>query len=136
MSQISSKVFNGILQFSILVFAVVLVWFSAVYYPKVLGEVKSAPVTKKPLIATVEAAAATFPYENNFFRINYRDSLKSFYVFVKGNNLEQFAVNKNRADLFLKTSLSLDSLCQTNVIYVSVARLKVPIDYLLSNCNK
>ena len=118
-----------VLNFSIFTFTLILVWFAFIYYPKVLRDFKTGNFVKKPLIAPAVAYSNSFPMENRFFKAVYEEKSNTYYVFINGSNLEQYTVNKNSADLTLKSALSMEKLCDLNVIYASTERLKIPAKY-------
>ncbi len=125
-----------LLNSSIVIFTMILFWFAFIYYPKVIADYKSGNFVKKPLIAPAVAYSNNFPIENKFYKIVFENKSDTYYVFLNGNNLEEYTVNKNSAELALKTALSLEKLCNVNVIYSSTTRLKVPQKYNSSvGCN-
>lgn len=129
------RVYNVILQLSILVFGASLVWFAFVYYPKVVDKYKNVPLPTKSS-GNVSANFSGFPIETQTFRITYEAKPNSYYVFVEGDQLPTFVDNKNRAILALKSALSLESVCKLNIFYVSTQRLQIPDSLKVSpNCN-
>ena len=122
-----TKIFTVVLQASIAIFTVSLAWFSFIYYPKVVDRFKGVGLPQKTVV-TQAANFGQFPIETGQFRIIYEESSKTYYAFIEGENLAEFADNKNRATLALKSALSLESVCTLNVIYASTAKLEVPQD--------
>ena len=132
----AGKAYNVVLQLSIVVFTGALVWFSFVYYPKVVDNYKNIPLPVNKSLARVSADFSGFPIESEAFRITYESGANSYYIFVEGKNLAEYVEYKNSAVLALKTALSVDSLCNFNVIYVSTKQLTVPDNLKITpNCN-
>ena len=130
LNQPAYKIYSGVLQFSILAFTLALVYFAFVYYPKVVANYKAGKVPPaKPVIAPVAAVSGKFPIETKNFRIVYEEGADTYYVFVAGERLDQFLLNRNSASLTLKSVLSAESLCNYNVIYSSAASLEVSEKY-------
>jgi len=124
------RIYNVILQLSIVVFTAALVYFAFVYYPKVIRDYKSGKIPPgKPMIASVAAVGNKFPIETSGYRIVHEEKSNAYYVFIAGNSLDQYLLNKDGASLTLKSALSEDSLCDLNVIYVSTAKLEIPQQY-------
>jgi len=124
------KIFRTLTQLSVLVFTVALVYFAFVYYPKVLDKYKNQGVPgAKPVVAPVSAGEKKFPVETKNFRIEYSEDSDTYYVFVTGDKLDQFLINRNSAALTLKNTLSVDSLCSYKVIYSGQGGLRVPDQY-------
>ncbi len=132
------KSFKVLTQVSVLVFTVALVYFAFVYYPKVIDKYKNQGVPgAKPVVATVAAGDKKFPLENKNFRIEYSEDSDTYYVFINGDKLDQYLLNRNSAVLSLKNTLSVDSLCNYKVIYSSSKNLAVPEQYRPDpGCNK
>jgi len=130
------KVYNAILQLSIVVFTAALVYFAFVYYPKVIRDYKNGKIPLgKPMIASVAAVGNKFPIETSGYRIAYEEKSNTYYVFASGKSIDEYLLNKNGASLTLKTALSEDSLCSLNVVYVSTAKLEIPQQYKTdANC--
>ena len=126
MGTITSKIYTPVLQLSIVALTFALVWFSFIYYPKVINNYKTGNIQKAPVIKPVSANSQNFPIETSAYRIIYQENSQTYYAFVEGKNLDQFVVNKNNAELAIKTALSLEKLCNLDVIYVSAQNLKVP----------
>lgn len=129
------RLYNGILQGSILIFSAALVYFAFVYYPRTIRQYESGnfPV-QKPFIAPVSAVSVNFPIETDAFRITYETDSESYFVFVGGESLNEYLSNQNGAQLALKSALSAESLCSYNVVYISSANLEVPDRYKDSGC--
>jgi len=122
------KIYNGVVQFSILAFTLALVYFAFVYYPKAVQNYKGA-TPNKPAVAPVAAGTDKFPIETKNFRIVYESKSDTYYVFVYGKQLDAYLVNKNSAVLTLKNTLSADSLCSYSIIYASADNIEVPPQY-------
>ena len=129
------RLYNGILQGSILIFSAALIYFAFVYYPQVIGQYETGnfPV-RMPLIAPVSAVSGNFPIETSAYRITYEKDTDSYYVIISGNTLDKYAANQNSAQLALKSALSAESLCSYNVVYISSSNLQVPEQYKASDC--
>lgn len=130
MSDFTVRLYNSILQGSILIFTSILVYFSFVYYPQAVNFYKSVNVASKPLISPVVAQSNQFPIETNNYKITFEEASETYYVFVEGDNLDTFSINKQGAELALKNAISENSLCNTNIIYASSSNFKVPHRYL------
>lgn len=129
------KLYNGILQGSILIFSAALVYFAFVYYPRVIRQYESGNLpAKNYFVAPVSAVSASFPIETDAYRITYEKDTDSYYVLVSANTLDEYVANQNRARLALMSALSLESLCSYNVAYISSANLQVPAKYKASDC--
>lgn len=103
-----------------------LIWFAFVYYPKVINQYKSGNVPNKSLLPPVAANSQKFPIETSIYRLVYEENSQTYYVFVEGAMLDSFEFNRQNAKLALKTALSVENLCDVNVIYASTQSLKVP----------
>lgn len=125
------KVYHSVLQLSVLVFTLALVYFAFVYYPKVVREYKSGsiPASRPAIAPPVSAITADFPIETKNFRIVFDDKAGTYYVFVSGGKLDAFLINRNSATLTLKNALRVDSLCGMNVIYASSENINIPAEY-------
>lgn len=130
MNDFNVKIYNSVLQLSILVFTSALVYFAFVYYPRTINQYKTATLAQKPFVPSVVAQNDKFPIETTAYRLVFEASSSTYYVFVEGKTLQVFLENKNAADFALKNALSEDSLCAYNIIYSSVERLNVPVKYL------
>lgn len=129
------KLYNGILQGSILLFSAALVYFAFVYYPQTIRQYESGDIPRgRPFIAPVSAVSDKLPIETDAYRITYEKDTDSYYVIISGNTLDQYAVNQNGARFALMSALSLESLCSYNVIYISSANLQVPEQYKALDC--
>ena len=128
------RFYNTILQFSILFFTFALVWFSFIYYPKIVDQYKSGKILTRPLAAPVSASSKTFPIETDQYRL-VAESSGTYYAFIGGKTLAEFVENKNGAQLALKNALSVESLCNLKIIYASSEGLSVPGEHTTtSNC--
>ncbi len=126
------KIYNSVLQLSILVFTAALVYFSFVYYPGIINQYKSGKIpVSKGVIAPVVAKAEKFPIETAAFRIVREEAANVYFVYVNGETLDKFVINKSGADLTLKSVLSMESICNLDVRYSSTAKLEVPQKYLV-----
>ena len=126
MGDFATKIYNSVLQLSILVFTSALVYFAFVYYPKAINSYKNAALPQKAFVPSAVAQFNKFPIETAGFRIIWEKSSDTYYIFVKGATLNEYVDNKNRADLAMKNALSETSLCSLNIIYSSTSKLQVP----------
>ena len=122
------KILTPILQLSILGFTWALVWFSFVYYPKVLKDYQQGIFPQKPPFA-VSAQSSRFPLETNAYRITYEETTQTYYVVVWGKDLQLYLANRDRAKLALKSSLSLENICQTRVVWLPAEKLTIPPEF-------
>lgn len=120
------KILTPILQLSILGFTWALVWFSFVYYPKVLKEYQQGIFPKKQYIAPVSAQSRAFPIDTNAYRITYEETTQTYYVVTWGKTLPEYLTNRDQAKLALKSTLSQENLCQTRVVYLPAEKLTIP----------
>ena len=134
MEETTSRIYKGILQFSILVFTVALAWFAFIYYPRIINEYRAGRIPAKQLVTTVSAKANKFPIETENYRLVFEDKSGTYYAFINGKTLEEYLNNKNGASLTLKSILSLDSLCGLNIIFASTTKLNVPEQYKGTGC--
>ena len=129
------RLYNGILQGSILIFSAALVYFAFVYYPQTIRQYESGSIPlQKSFITPVSAVSTSFPIETDAYRITYEKDADSYYLIISGNTLDEYVVNQNGARLALLSVLSSESLCSYNVVYVSSANLQVPEQYKASDC--
>ena len=129
------RLYNGILQGSILIFSAALVYFAFVYYPQTIRQYESGSIPlQKSFITPVSAVSTSFPIETDAYRITYEKDADSYYLIISGNTLDEYVVNQNGARLALLSALSSESLCSYNVVYVSSANLQVPEQYKASDC--
>ena len=129
------KLYNGILQGSILIFSAALIYFAFVYYPQTIRQYETGNFPlRKSLVAPVSAVSGNFPIETSAYRITYEKDTDSYYVIISGNTLDKYAANQNSAQLALKSALSAESLCSYNVVYISSSNLQVPEQYKASDC--
>ena len=129
------RLYNGILQGSILIFSAALVYFAFVYYPQTIRQYQTGNLPQsKPFAAPAAANVGSFPIETESFRITYEAGKESYFVFVSGQTLDQYLKNQNGAQLALKSALSANSLCSYNVAYISSANLEIPERYKDSGC--
>lgn len=119
------KLFTIFIQLSIAVFTLVLIWFSFIYYPSIVKQYEGIGLPQNQIVSSA-INYGDFPIETVEFRLVYEAGSNTYYAFVEGNNVAEFAENKNRATLALKSALSLESVCDLNVIYTSTAKLDVP----------
>ena len=122
-----SRAFTVILQLSIFFFTVSLAWFSFVYYPKAVDKFATVGLPQQRVVSKA-ANFGEFPIETDQYRIVYEESSNTYYAFIEGKNIAEFADNKNGASLALKSALSLDSVCTLNVIFAPAAKIDVPQD--------
>lgn len=131
----AAKIYNVVMQFSIVVFSLTLAWFSFIYYPKIVNQYKNVATGGRPLAGQVSANFSNFPIETSSFKIEFDKNSGNYYVFVKGTTVSGFNENKNSAELALKSALSVQTLCNLNIIYVSTEKLTLPQDLKSStNC--
>ncbi len=124
-----------VLQLLILIFAVCLIWFTFVYYPKIVKE-RSFALTFTPFAPKVVATTDSFPIQTDSYRITYEKASGLYYTVVEGKTLNSFVENKNAAQLALKNALSTESLCNQKIIYASSAGLSLSSEFTTtSNCN-
>ena len=129
------RLYNGILQGSVLIFSAALVYFAFVYYPQTIRQYESGSIPlQKSFITPVSAVSTSFPIETDAYRITYEKDADSYYLIISGNTLDEYVVNQNGARLALLSALSSESLCSYNVVYVSSANLQVPEQYKASDC--
>ena len=110
------------MQFSIVVFALTLGWFSFVYYQKVVNQYKNVATASKSA-GQVSANFGKFPIETDAYRIDFDKKSGNYYVFVDGATINQYIENKNSAELALKSALSQQTLCKLNIVYASTSKL-------------
>src|SRR3989344_2970221 len=90
------RLYNGILQGSILIFSAALVYFAFVYYQQTIKQYETGKLpAQKPLIAPVSAVSASFPIETDAYRITYEADSESYFVFVGGATLNDYLSNQN-----------------------------------------
>lgn len=124
------KIYNRTLQASVVLLSCALFWFAFIFYPTIVGDLKSQSLfSKNHAIINVSASNTSFPIETPAYKITYEPKSGTYYVFVKGTNLTEYIFNKDNAKLALKTALSMDKVCSLSVIYVSDSGLKVPQKY-------
>lgn len=129
------KVINPLMQFSIVALTGALVWFSFVYYPRVLGSYQTGNFIKKTIVPPAAATGTSFPVETEAYRLDYEAGSQTYYATVTGETLDAYTVNRDAARLSLKSILSLDSLCTLKIIYVSAAGFQVPDKFNKENCS-
>ena len=136
MDTITHKLYTPILQVSIVALTFALVWFAFIYYPKVINGYKTGNIQRHSIVKPISANSSTkFPIETSAYRIVYEEGSQTYYTFVEGVNLDQFVVNKNNAELAIKTAQSLEKLCNLNIVYASAKNLKIPQQFQgSSNC--
>lgn len=126
MGTITEKLYTPVLQLSIIALTGALVWFAFIYYPKVINNYKTGNIPKQAFVKPVSATSTKFPIETEAYKIVYEEGASTYYAFVEGRNLDQFVINKNNAELAIKTALSLEKICSLNIVYASTQRIKVP----------
>lgn len=129
------KIVGPLMQFSIVALTGALVWFSFVYYPRVLGSYQTGNFVKKTIVPPAAATGSTFPIETDAYKLDYEAGSQTYYATVTGETLDAYALNRDAARLSLKSTLSLDSLCTLKIIYVSAANLQVPEKFNKENCS-
>ena len=129
------KIYTWVLEISVVVMTLALVWFAFVYYPKVTSEYKTGAVLpKKTLYKPVYAQSTKFPIETSAYRIVYEQKSQTYYVIVAGQKLDEYVFNRDNAKLALKSALSLENLCNLNVIYTSSTGLEIPKEFQDPGC--
>lgn len=126
MAIFNPKIFNNVLQFSIVGFTFALAYFAFVYYPKVVNTYKTGNVPAQSILKPVSANSVKFPIETSAYMLAYEEGSQTYYAFIQGSMLDVFEFNRQNAKLALKTALSAEDLCDFNIIYVSAAELEVP----------
>jgi len=129
----TAKIYNVVMQFSVVVFSITLAWFSFIYYPKIVNEYKNVATGGGQPAGQVSANFSNFPIETASYRIEFDKNSQNYYVFVKGTTVGGFVENKNSAELVLKSALSLQTLCNLNIIYVSTEKLILDANLKSSN---
>ena len=131
MTVFSNSKLNLLLQGAIIFFTIGLFWFSFIYYPKMAYDLTNGNIIPKPTVfKPVVAQSGQLPIQTATYRVSWEPRSSTYYVFVNGNNLDEFDFNKGNAKLALKNALSAEKLCTFNVIYVSTAKLSIPAKYL------
>src|SRR3989344_3549828 len=121
------KMFPIFLQISIFAFTISLVWFSFVYYPKIIDKFSKVGIPQ-PRIPSKAVNFGEFPVETDQFRIVYEQKSDTYYAFIEGDNINEFKENKNASNLALKNALSIESVCSLKVIYAPVVKLDISQD--------
>src|SRR3989344_8027773 len=94
------RLYNGILQGSILIFSAALVYFAFVYYPQTIRQYESGSIPlQKSFITPVSAVSTSFPVETDAYRITYEKDADSYYLIISGNTLDEYVLNQNGARL-------------------------------------
>jgi|SRR3989338_4187115 len=125
-----NKLYPRVLQGSVVVLGAALFWFAFVYYPKVVTDFKLGKVLpEKAVFKPVAASSYSFPIQTQAYKIEYAPKSEIYYVSVAGTTLPEYVFNRDNAKLALKTAVSLASLCNINVVYVSSNGLDVPPQY-------
>lgn len=122
----SSRIFNTVLQASTLFLTGALAWFAFIYYPKIVSDYKSGNFPQKQAPAPVVASSNRLPIETANYRIEFEQNSDTYYVFVQGEKLDDYLLNRDGAKLALKNSLSKVNLCGVNILFVSVAKVEIP----------
>lgn len=131
------KTFTLVMQLSIILLTLVLFWFAFVFYPETIHNIQTGKFTFGiNLFESATASSYSFPIETPGYKIEKSREGGSFYVFVNGADLFQYETNRNNARLALKTALSLEDTCSIDVVYVSLAKLKVPDSLKSGDCSK
>lgn len=125
-----NKYYFRVLQVAVVVLTATLFWFSFVYYPKIVADVRLGKVFVVPkVVHPVTASSYNLPITTSAYRIEYQESASTYYVFVEGADLFQYTTNRDSAILALKSATSMTDLCSLSVIYVSSGGLNVPTQY-------
>lgn len=124
------------LQLFLVGFTTILLFSIFVVYPAVSGQRRIASTPNLNVVGDVKADnTSSFPIENAQYKISYEKRSDTYYLFIKGADLDTFVENKNKAQLALKNVLVLESLCNKNIIITSAVGLSVPAEFLkVSNC--
>lgn len=129
------KIYQIVLQFSTVALTVVLGWFAFIYYPKIVNDYKTGNFPTEQVITPVVAGSKKFPIETSAYRIVAEVDPAVYYVFVEGDNLERYLVNRDSAKLALKSALSVPDLCGKTVVFVSTQDLEIPEQFIyVSDC--
>ncbi|OGD86587.1 hypothetical protein A2164_03470 [Candidatus Curtissbacteria bacterium RBG_13_35_7] len=120
------KITTVILQISIASFTICLVWFAFIYYPQIVKKFQKVGLPQTKVILNIEATSGSFPIETALYTIKYEKDSNTYYAFINGANSAEFVDNKNSATLALKSLLSVESICNLNVIFASTAGLDLP----------
>ena len=122
-----TKLYKPLLQSSTVILTVTLLWFAFIYYPKVINKYKTGVQSNGPKIVTeVVAKDQKFPISTKAYRLTYEEKSQTYYVYVQGSMMDTFELSRQSAKLALKTALSVENLCNVNVIYVSTGGIKLP----------
>lgn len=136
MGTVTEKLYTPVLQLSIVALTTALVWFAFIYYPKVINNYKTGNIPRQSFIKPIAATSTKFPIETEAYKIVYEEGSSTYYAFIEGINLDRYVLNKNSAELTIKTALSLEKLCNLNIIYASTQRVKIPQQFQgSSSCN-
>lgn len=123
----NAKLLTRILQISTLALTITLAWFAFVFYPKIINNYKVRSATdSRVIVKPVEASSYDFPIETTAYKIIYEQGSNSYYVFVAGDNYDEYVMNRTSAKLALKTALSTLNLCNYNVFYSPQKNLNIP----------
>lgn len=125
-----NSLYPRVLQISVVFLGAALFWFAFVYYPKVVTDFKLGRVLPiKTVFKPVAASSYSFPIKTQAYSIEYAPKSGIYYVSVSGSTLPEYVFNRDNAKLALKTAISLTSLCNINVVYVSSSGFDVPPQY-------
>lgn len=114
-----SKILDRVLKAATVFLTLSLVWFSLVFYPKVVNQYKSYQTRGGGLVGNVEASSKSLPYENGHFKIQYLEKSNVYVVTILAQTADQYTQYQDEAGLTLKNILSLDKLCGLNIVYSS-----------------
>ena len=127
------KLYNLTLHFSIFFFTAALGWFAFVYYPRVITDYRTGDFPKKAFVPSA-VASHQFPIETDFFKLIYEEGSGAYYAVINGATLDDYLISRDSAKLALKTALSVESLCDLNVIYISQDQLSIPERFVDDGC--
>ena len=113
-----SKLLDGVVKTATVFLTFALVWFSLVYYPKVLNQFKNQS-GERSLVGVVSAGSLGLPYDNGNFRIEYSAKQNIYLVAIRARTPEGYGQFVSESQITLKNILSLDNLCGLNVVYMS-----------------
>jgi len=126
----TSKIYTWILEISVVIFTIALIWFIFIYYPKVINKNNLEVVLpKRSFYKPVYAQINKFPIETSAYRLVYDENSGVYYAFIQGKRLDEFLFNRDNAKLALKTALSVENLCNVGVFYVSTEKIDIPKQY-------
>lgn len=125
-----NKHYSTILEVSILCLGGILFWFAFVYYPRIVSDLRlGKTLPARTVFKPVAASSYTFPIKTETYRIEFDQAANIYFAYVAGETLPEYVFNRDSAKLTLKSALSMEDLCNVNVVYTSVQGLDVPGQY-------